>query len=91
MYFANLSAPIISKRASYKGLRYGSTLSFKSPGKKPKLSPASTAGLVSIILLISSLLKAITAIATARYVFPVPAGPIHTVISLFLILEIYSF
>ena len=61
-----LSPPSISNKASYNGLKYGSTLSFKSPGKNPKLSPASTAGLVNTILFTSSFLKALTAIATAR-------------------------
>ena len=31
------------------GLRYGSTLSCRSPGRNPSRSPASTAGLVSMI------------------------------------------
>jgi len=41
-----VAIPKKSCKASYKGMRYGSTFSFKSPGKKPKDSPASTAGLV---------------------------------------------
>jgi len=55
------SVGIISPRASYRGRRYGSTLSFISPGKKPRLSPASTAGLHSIIFLTSLFFKAFTA------------------------------
>ncbi len=46
------SPGIISYKASYKGLRYGSIFSFMSPGKKPNRSPASTAGLDKINLLI---------------------------------------
>ena len=48
--FSNIFFGIKSLRASYKGLKYGSIFSFKSPGKKPNLSPASTAGRESIIL-----------------------------------------
>ena len=66
---------IISSSASYKGRRYGSILSFKSPGRNPKFSPASTAGRVKIILFICFSFQAFTAKATAVYVFPVPAGP----------------
>ena len=46
--FSNIFFGIKSLRASYKGLKYGSIFSFKSPGKKPNLSPASTAGLDKI-------------------------------------------
>ena len=49
--------------------------SFKSPGKNPKFSPASTAGLERIIFLVSPLISLLTATATDRYVLPVPAGP----------------
>ena len=52
-----LSAPKSSYKASYKGLKYGSTFSFISPGKNPNLSPASTAGLVKIILFTFSSIK----------------------------------
>src|ERR687886_205872 len=38
------SGGIMSSSASYSGRRYGSTLACMSPGRKPKLSPASTAG-----------------------------------------------
>ena len=72
----SLFAGIISPSASYRGCRYGSSLSLRSPGRNPSLSPASTAGLVSMILLISLFFNALTARAMAIYVFPVPAGPI---------------
>ena len=49
------------------------------------------AGLVNIILDTSSFLKAVIAIAIARYVLPVPAGPIPNVIILFLIASTYCF
>ena len=54
-----------------------------SPGKKPKFSPASTAGLVSIILLTFFSFKNLTASATLVYVLPVPAGPIAKTKSFF--------
>ena len=53
-----------------------------SPGKKPRLSPASTAGLVNIIFLTSLSFNALTATAIPVYVFPVPAGPAEIIISL---------
>ena len=86
-----LSAPIIWKSASYRGLRYGSTLLCKSPGRNPSFSPASIAGLVRIILLTSLFLNALIAIAIARYVLPVPAGPTPNTIILSLIASTYSF
>ncbi|CFO32523.1 Uncharacterised protein [Staphylococcus aureus] len=43
------SLPKTVFKPSYNGLKYGSTFSFKSPGKNPNDSPASTAGLVSTI------------------------------------------
>ena len=46
-----------------------------SPGKKPNLSPASTAGLDNIILSTFFSNNMVRAIATAKYVLPVPAGP----------------
>ena len=86
-----LSAPIIWKSASYRGLRYGSTLLCKSPGRNPSFSPASIAGLVRIILLTSLFLNALIAIAIARYVLPVPAGPTPNTIILSLMASTYSF
>ena len=53
----------------------GSTFSLISPGKKPNLSPASTAGLDKIILSIFLSNNIVKATATAKKVFPVPAGP----------------
>ena len=47
-----LFAGKISSRESYIGLKYGLILSSKSPGRKPKFSPASTTGLVITIFLI---------------------------------------
>ncbi len=46
-----------------------------SPGRKPSRSPASTAGRTRTILLTSLRRRHPTAIAIARNVFPVPAGP----------------
>ena len=69
-------AGIMSSRASYSGWRYGSSLSLRSPGRNPSLSPASTAGLVRMILFTSLFLRARTARAIATYVLPVPAGPV---------------
>ena len=85
-----LSAPNMSCKASYKGLRYGSIFEDKSPGRKPSFSPASTAGLTKTIFLIFSFIKSSTAHATAKKVFPVPDGPIPKVKSLFFILSRYA-
>ncbi len=52
-----------------------------SPGRNPRLSPASTAGRARMIRLTRRLVSASTAAATARYVFPVPAAPIPTTMS----------
>ena len=65
MYSFNLAAGIISCRASYKGCRYGSILSFMSPGRKPSFSPASTAGRLRMIFFISLFFSARTASAMA--------------------------
>src|SRR5690554_4529329 len=70
-----VAIPKKSYNASYKGIKYGSTFSFKSPGKNPKDSPASTAGLVKTSFLTNPFFSAATACATAKYVLPVPAGP----------------
>ena len=56
-------------------------LSLISPGKKPNLSPASTAGLDRIILSIFFSNNIVNATATAKNVFPVPAGPDEIIIS----------
>src|SRR5215210_476466 len=50
-----------------------------SPGRNPSRSPASTAGRVRMILPTWRSARAATASAIARYVFPVPAGPIAKV------------
>ena len=63
---ATCSNPNISYKASYKGLKYGSTFWDKSPGKKPSFSPASTAGRIRIIFLTFSEISISTALATAR-------------------------
>ena len=52
-----------------------------SPGKKPNLSPASTAGLDKIILSIFFSKSIVRPTATAKNVFPVPAGPAEIIIS----------
>ncbi len=80
---------IISSSASKRGRRYGFTFACTSPGRKPSFSPASTAGRARTILLICFFLSIETAIATARYVLPVPAGPIQKVRSLASIVSIY--
>src|SRR3954463_16446406 len=73
------SGSSMSCSASNSGRRYGSTLAIRSPGRKPSRSPASTAGRVRMIRLTSRRLSAAAAIATARNVLPVPAGPIPNV------------
>ncbi|MBA7698818.1 hypothetical protein ES703_107500 [subsurface metagenome] len=80
---------IISSRASKRGRRYGFTFACISPGRKPSFSPASTAGRARTILLICFFFSIETATATARYVFPVPAGPIQKIRSLASIASMY--
>src|SRR4249919_127491 len=75
------STPSISYRASYSGRRYGSTFWVRSPGRKPSFSPASTAGRTSTRRCTRASFSASTAIATARKVLPVPAGPIPKLMS----------
>ena len=69
----------------------GSIFSAKSPGKKPSFSPASIAGRTSIIFLTRPFSRALTAHATAKNVFPVPAAPIPKVMVLLFILLINFF
>ena len=69
----------MSKRASYSGFMYGSIFSYSVPGRNPSRSPASTAGRVRISRETCFCSSARTAVATARYVLPVPAGPIANV------------
>ena len=76
MYSFSLAPGTMSCRASYRGWRYGSSLSFISPGRNPNFSPASTAGRLRIILRISLFFSAFTARAMAINVLPVPAGPV---------------
>ena len=75
-WVATFSGSIMSCSASNSGRRYGSIFAIRSPGRKPRRSPASTAGRVRMIRLTSRRLSAAAAIATARKVLPVPAGPI---------------
>ena len=58
---------------------YGSTFASTSPGRKPSRSPASTAGRVRMIRPTCRSDSAATASAIARYVLPVPAGPMPKV------------
>ena len=74
------SASIMSWSASNSGRRYGSTFAIRSPGRKPSRSPASTAGRVRMMRLTSRRDSAAVAIAIARNVLPVPAGPMPNVI-----------
>ena len=69
----------MSFSASNSGRRYGSTFAIRSPGRKPSRSPASTAGRVRMIRLTSRRDSAAVAIAIARNVLPVPAGPMPNV------------
>ena len=62
-----------------------------SPGKKPRRSPASTAGLDKIILSIFFSNNIVRPTATAKKVFPVPAGPAEIMISLCLSALTYPF
>ena len=62
-----------------------------SPGKKPKRSPASTAGRVRMMRSTSPACRARTAIATASHDLPVPAGPMPKVTTLSAIASTYAF
>src|SRR3954453_3522870 len=62
-----------------------------SPGRKPSRSPASTAGRVRMTRCTSPRERAAAAIATARKVLPVPAGPIPKVIVCLRIESTYPF
>ena len=86
-----LSYPKILCRESNKGRKYGSTFCCKSPGKNPKFSPASTAGLVKTIFSIFFSFNNLAAQTVAKNVLPVPAGPIAKVKSKFSIDSTYSF
>ena len=73
--FGTNSGSIMSYSASYSGRRYGSIFSLSVPGRKPRRSPASTAGRVKMMRVTCLVCSAWTALAMARYVLPVPAGP----------------
>ena len=73
------SGSSMSASASNSGRRYGSIFAMRSPGRKPRRSPASTAGRVRMIRLTSRRDSAAAADATASHVLPVPAGPIPNV------------
>src|SRR5207249_6106844 len=55
-----------TRRSSDLGRRYGSTFCARSPGRKPRRSPASTAGRTSTMRFTLSRSSASTAHATAR-------------------------
>ena len=78
-YPDTFSGSIMSFSASNSGRRYGSIFAIRSPGRNPSRSPASTAGRVRMIRLTSRRASAAAAIATARKVLPVPAGPMPNV------------
>ena len=61
------------------------------PGRKPRLSPASTAGRVRMMRPTCLPKNACTAMAVARYVLPVPAGPMPKVMVLLRMASTYSF
>ena len=75
MCWETFSGSSMSWSASNSGRRYGSTLAIRSPGRNPRRSPASTAGRVRMMRLTSCRASAAAAMATARNVLPVPAGP----------------
>ena len=75
------STSIMSYSASYNGRRYGLTFSCRSPGRNPSFSPASTAGRARMIRLTFFASRNDTACAIARYVLPVPAGPMPNTMS----------
>src|SRR6516225_7538031 len=81
----------MSCSASYSGRRYGSIFSYRVPGRKPSRSPASTAGRVRMIRVTSLACSAFTALAMARYVLPVPAGPMQNTIVWLSIASTYRF
>src|SRR6266852_6401842 len=65
--------------------------SFSVPGKKPRRSPASTAGRARMMRFTCLVSSALNAIATAIYVFPVPPGPTANIMSCFSISSMYRF
>src|SRR6266702_3999944 len=85
------SGSSMSCSASYNGRRYASIFSYRVPGRNPSRSPASTAGRVRMIRLTCLACKACTALAIARYVLPVPAGPMPNTIVFESIASTYRF
>ncbi|MNC90048.1 hypothetical protein D3C83_60920 [compost metagenome] len=81
----------MSCSASYNGRRYGLTFSIRSPGRKPSFSPASTAGRVRIMRETLFFISSATAMAIARYVLPVPAGPMPKTMSKERMASMYAF
>ena len=63
---ASSCGSIMSRRASWSGRRYGLILSSSLPGRKPRFSPASTAGRARMMRSRLPVMRALTAIATAR-------------------------
>ena len=64
--FGIAAGSIMSCSASYSGRRYGSIFSLSVPGRKPRRSPASTAGRVRMMRLTCLVCNALTALAIAR-------------------------
>ena len=89
--FLPRSKSTMSYSASYSGRRYGLIFSAKSPGRKPSFSPASTAGRVSTTRCTCAFTNAATATAIARYVLPVPAGPMPNTMSYARMASMYVF
>ena len=74
LFFFEFSQSQVSHKESYNGLNMDQLfLSYLLV--KTQSSPASTAGLDNIILSIFFSRSIVSATATAKYVFPVPAGP----------------
>src|SRR6266852_3062923 len=88
---SSLSASSMSYSASYSGRMYGSIFCCSVPGKKPNRSPASTAGRARMMRFTCLVSSALTAIATAIYVLPVPPGPTANIMSCFSISSMYRF
>jgi len=80
----------MSWSASYSGRRYGFTFSARSPGRKPSFSPASTAGRAMMMRFTFFCMSDAAAMAMARYVLPVPAGPMPKIKSWVRMASTYS-
>src|SRR5216684_6067562 len=88
---SSLSASSMSYSASYKGRMYGSIFCCSVPGKKLSRYPASTAGRAKMMRFTCLVNSALTAMATAMYVLPVPPGPTANIMSCFSISSMYRF